>query len=226
MDTPFTIRPYQPDDYDALASVINASYDYSDDDLVATRQQVDLLHRLHPSGQLTAWVDDQLVGANLTRKVPAQLYGDGHTEEMAFDTTRFVEDAQQANALYSLDLVVLPSFRKLQIGKALHEHLIWQAFAEGFEYVIGLSRLSGYHRYQTQFSAEEYVRKVIAQELTDPVLTFNLQLGPKVMGVVANCIPRDTKSCGYAVVLHVVNPKSTLLSSKFVDSKRLDLISC
>ncbi|GAB3739065.1 GNAT family N-acetyltransferase [Spirosoma lituiforme] len=207
----FTIRPYQPADYEALAAVIKASYDYVDDDIAATRLQVDLLHKLHPSGQLTAWVGNQLVGVNLTRKVPAYRYGDGHTEATAFDTTLFVEDAQLADSLYSLDLVVLPSFRKLQIGKALHEQLMQQAFAEGFTYVIGLSRLNGYHRYQQQLSAEEYVQKVLARELTDPSLTFNLQFDPRVMGVVKNCIPRDTKSCGYAVVLHVINPRFTPL---------------
>ena len=202
------IRPYQHQDYAALAALIEASYDFTGADVVPSQYLVNLVANLHPSGQLTAWVDNQLVGAMLCRKVPVHRYRAGHTEAMAFDTTRFVEDDRLGNALYLLDLIVLPAFRKVQIGSILREQTMQEAFNQGVNFILGLSRLSGFHRYQTQFSVETYVQKVVAGELTDPILSFHLSYSTptEVVRIVPNCIPSDTKSCGYSAILQVTNP--------------------
>lgn len=206
----FSIRLYQSQDYAFLAALIEASYDYAGTDVVPSQHQVDLLATLYPSGQLTAWADDQLVGAMLCRKVPLHRYRAEHTEAMAFDTTRFVEDDRLGNALYLMDLIVLPAFRKVQVASILRDQTMQQAFDQGIGFAIGLSRLSGFHRYQTQLSVEAYVQKVVAGHLTDPVLSFHLSYPSptEVVRIVPNCIPSDTKSCGYSAILQQVsNPR-------------------
>ena len=68
------------------------------------------------------------------------------------------------------------------------------------------ARLRGYHRHAAQLSPKAYVEKVVAGELRDPTLSFQLREGFEVVAVVPSYLRNDSESLGHAVVIEWLNP--------------------
>ena len=69
------------------------------------------------------------------------------------------------------------------------------------------ARLRGYRKYADRMSAQEYTQAVISGEIGDPTLTFQLNRGFVVIGVVSGYLRHDPSSRGYAAVIEWVNPE-------------------
>ena len=71
--------------------------------------------------------------------------------------------------------------------------------------LLGGGRIPGYHRYQHEASASQYVDRVVTGEWSDPVLSFLLRCGRMPVGVAANYLD-DEQSCNYAALMEWRNP--------------------
>jgi hypothetical protein len=65
--------------------------------------------------------------------------------------------------------------------------------------------MPGYHKHAALMSPEEYVRKVTAGELKDPVLSFLLGCGRVPLALVAGYL-EDGESLNYACLMEWRNP--------------------
>ena len=57
-------------------------------------------------------------------------------------------------------------------------------------------------------SAKEYVEKIVAGEIKDPTLSFQLREDFKILAVVSDYLEHDRESLGKAAIIEWKNPKA------------------
>jgi GNAT superfamily N-acetyltransferase len=106
---------------------------------------------------------------------------------------------------YGTDIAVDPDYRRRGIGQrlyALRKDLVQRGKKRG---IIAGGHIPGYAEHKQRMSAADYVAKVAAGELYDATLSFQLQNGFEVRGVLANYI-RDDAIDGWAALIVWENP--------------------
>ena len=92
---------------------------------------------------------------------------------------------------YGTDIIVHPDYRRRGIGKELYELRKALVIRDGKKGIIAGGYLPGYAEHKSEMSASEYCDKVVAGELYDGTLSFQLQNGFEVRGVLENYIEDD-----------------------------------
>ncbi|CAN5534975.1 hypothetical protein BH20VER3_BH20VER3_07730 [soil metagenome] len=109
--------------------------------------------------------------------------------------------------LYGAEVMVRPKEQSRGIGKKLYQAR--RALVRQLELlrIRAGARLSGYHRYARRLTAEQYVLRVMAGDLSDPTLSFQLKQGFVPLAVTADYLHHDPESLGYAAVIEWLNPE-------------------
>jgi GNAT superfamily N-acetyltransferase len=110
------------------------------------------------------------------------------------------------DSLYVDDLVTHPDFRRLGIGTLLFNARKQVASKYNLTRIIGGGRIPNYGKYANKISAQAYVEKVKSGQIYDPVLTFQIRNGFKVIRVLSNYI-YDPSSLNYATFIEWINPE-------------------
>lgn len=109
--------------------------------------------------------------------------------------------------LYGIEMAVDDRHRGLRIGKRLYEAR--RALAERLELrgIVFGGRMPNYARVRSKVGgADEYLTQVQEGRLRDPVIGFQLANGFKPIGVLANYLPFDKESAGFAAHMVWRNP--------------------
>jgi GNAT superfamily N-acetyltransferase len=114
--------------------------------------------------------------------------------------------AAGGDSLYIDDLVTHPNFRHLGIGTLLFNARKQVASKYNLRRIIGGGRIPNYGEYANKISAQVYVEKVKSGHIYDPVLTFQIRNGFKVIKVLSNYL-YDPSSLNYATFIEWINPK-------------------
>lgn len=85
---------------------------------------------------------------------------------------------------YGADISVHPDHRGRGIGRALYEARKTLVRRLGKRGIVAGGALPGYKEHRHTLSVEEYVAKIVSQELHDPTLDFQLRNGFEVHGVI------------------------------------------
>ncbi|MBW2275596.1 MAG: GNAT family N-acetyltransferase [Deltaproteobacteria bacterium] len=92
---------------------------------------------------------------------------------------------------YGTDIVVNPEYRRRGIGKRLYElrkEIVRRYNKKG---IIAGGHIVGYADHKHDMSAAEYVDKVAKREIYDSTLTFQLDNGFEVRGVLADYLEEE-----------------------------------
>lgn len=109
---------------------------------------------------------------------------------------------------YGTDISVYPEYRGRGIGRRLYELRKACVRRLGKRGIVAGGVLPGYADHLESMSAQEYIDRVVAGELYDPTLTFQLENGFEARGVIENYL--DDPSVGNNSVLIVwENPDHT-----------------
>lgn len=106
---------------------------------------------------------------------------------------------------YGTDIVVHPDYRRRGIGRRLYElrkDLVRRHNKRG---IIAGGHMPGFARHKHAMTAAEYVEKVAAGEFYDPTLTFQLENGFEIRGVLENYLPNE-ETDGWAALIVWKNP--------------------
>ena len=114
--------------------------------------------------------------------------------------------AVEGDSLYADDLVTHPDFRHLGIGTLLFNARKQVASKYNLKRIIGGGRIPNYRKYADKISVQEYIEKVKEGQIYDPVLTFQIRNGFKVVKVLSNYL-YDPSSLNYATFIEWINPK-------------------
>lgn len=165
--------------------------------------------RVFPEGQFVAAIEatQRIVGMCASLIVRWDEYEMSDTWRDFTESGMFTNhDPEHGHTLYAAEVMVDPAMQGCGIGKRLYDARFALARRLGLWRIRAGARLRGYHRYADQLSPEQYVAKVIACEIGDPTLSFQLKRGFHVIGVVRNYLLHDPASLGHAAVIEWLNP--------------------
>ncbi len=107
---------------------------------------------------------------------------------------------------YGTDLVVHPDYRRRGIGGRLYELRKEVVRRFGKRGIIAGGHMPGFADHKHELSAAEYVEKVAAGELYDTTLSFQLQNGFALRGVLENYI-HDEATDGWSALIVWEDPE-------------------
>ena len=161
--------------------------------------------RTFPEGYFVAMVEGKPVGMG------AGIYLDFDFSHPQHTITEITGQGQCGNHdpggewYYGTDMTVLPEYRSRGIGRLLYDRrktLVGEANKRG---IIAGGSLPGYFHHKAEMPIREYVDRVVAGDLHDPTLSFQLSNGFEVRGLLEGYI-EDEADDGWAALIVWENP--------------------
>lgn len=203
----YRIRLMQPTDYGPLSQLCARVYPtetpYSADELEAH-------HRVFPEGQIVAEHTPTAspVGAHYTLILRlADFHADDSWDILTARGTFSDHNAQTGHTLYGADIMVAPEHQHHGLAYALTQATQALVVQRNLWRMVGASRLPGYGHLQSELSPSEYVRRVVAGALIDPVLTAHIKDGWLVVRPVSGYLQHDAESANQAALIQWINPQ-------------------
>lgn len=199
------VRNTRPEDFEAIVELSRAVYPESPP---WTERQLASHHEHFPEGQHVAIEEatGQVVGMAASLIMLWDDYEPAASWRDFTDGGMFTNhDPEHGHTLYGAEVMVHPDLQGKGVGKALYAARRALVRRLGLLRIRAGARLRGYHRYAHAMTAEEYVRRVVRGELSDPTLSFQLSQGFQVFGVVQHYLGHDAASLGCAALIEWLN---------------------
>lgn len=202
----YALRLMRDDDTPAVVEICRLVYP---DEPPYTPEQLADHRKVFPEGQFV--VEDVesgvAVGIQATLVVLWTEYGDAASwDAFTADGTFLNHDPVRGQTVYAADMMVHPRHQHHGLSRTLIEAVRAMTRVKGYRGVRGGSRMPGYHLHP-DLEPEEYIRRVEAGAIGDPVLSVHLKEGWRVFGVVKDYIPTDAESRGCAALIQWPNPE-------------------
>lgn len=201
------VREATPQDIPALVQLNREAYPtLAEDNVVWGASHLASHQRIFPQGQMVAEYDGKIVGAVASLIVtlgPDPLRN--HTWSGITDSGYFTNHDPSGDTLYGADVYVHPDMRGRGVGAALYEARRQLCRRMNLRRILAGGRLWNYCEYADRFSPEEYAQQVAAGNLRDLVLSFQLDQGFVLRGVMPNYL-RDPRSHNHASLVEWLNP--------------------
>lgn len=171
-----------------------------------TRAQFLSQLRSFPEGQLGVEVDGELVAISSSLLISGHVASNAHDFDTVTDDGFIRNHRDDGEYLYGIDIAVSLEYQGYKLARRLYEarkELVAEQNLKGI--VIG-GRIPGYAKQSDKMSAEEYVEKVVAREIDDPVLLAQLANGFEIIRIIDDYLPEDEESRGHAVLMVWKNP--------------------
>ena len=123
------------------------------------------------------------------------------------DHGTFQNHNPEGSTLYGAEVMVRPAEQGRGIGKNLYRARRALVRQLGLLRTRAGARLCGYHRYADRLTAEQYVLRVMAEDLSDPTLSFQIKQGFLPLAVAPDYLHHDPESLGFAAVIEWLNPE-------------------
>jgi GNAT superfamily N-acetyltransferase len=169
------------------------------DDLLS-KEDILAYAQVFPEGYFVAIADGRPVGMG------AGIYLDFDFDHPQHTIAGITGEHQCANHdpagdwYYGTDITVLPEYRGQGIGGMLYEKRKGLVIRGGKRGIIAGGSLPGYFNHKHTMPVDEYVNRVVAGELHDPTLTFQLSHGFEVRGLLENYL-EDEADDGWAALI-------------------------
>jgi hypothetical protein len=175
-----------------------------------SREQLESHLAVFPEGQLVAVVPDgaaeRVIGMAASLIIPWDAYDlEGAWRDFTAGGFFTNHDPARGRTLYGAEVMTDPARRQSGIGSALYRERQRLVERLGLLRIRAGARLRGFHRVADRMSAEAYVRDVVAGRRRDPTLSFQLNRGFGVIGVVGGYLKKDPESLGWAAVIEWLN---------------------
>jgi GNAT superfamily N-acetyltransferase len=204
------VRNTRPDDIENVLALAQRVYGAP----VWRAEQIESHLRIFPAGQLVAELraPDQPPGAGEIVGMAASLIV--RWDDYDFDTPwrDFTDhgyftnhDPERGKTLYGAEVMVDPNHQGHGVGKKIYAARREVCRTFRLARIRAGARIPHYCKYQDRMTADEYVDRVVAGELGDPTLSFQLKQGFSVLAVTPKYLPSDSSSGGYAVVIEWLN---------------------
>lgn len=203
----FRVRPANLNDVSAIVALNELIYPTAHEaDVRFTERHLASHLRVFPEGQFVAEVDDRVVGhsSSLVVSLGRDPYR-SHTWFGLTDSGMFYNHDPFGDTLYGADTLVHPDHRRKGIGRALYQARADLCRRLNLRRIVLGGRLYDYIQHQDQMSPEEYAKRVEAEDLTDPVMSFQLEQGFSFSHVMPDYV-RDPRCQDHATFLEWRNP--------------------
>lgn len=162
--------------------------------------------QLFPEGEFVALVDGVMVGLGSGFFSDFDFEHPNHTFGEMMDGGWYSHHNPNGEWYYGTDISVHPEYRGLGIGKLLYDARKDLSVRANRRGIVAGGVLPGYPRLRGEMRVHEYVEKVIAGEVWDSTLSFQLKNGFVVRGMLENYI-EDSASDNWATLIVWENPQ-------------------
>ena len=162
-------------------------------------------HAIFAEGQIVVLAGDQVIGQGSGFFVDFDFNHPQHTFSGICAGFYFTSHNPDGAYYYGADISVHPAYRGRGIGRLIYQarqDLVRRYNRQG---IVAGGLIPGYAQYKSQLSVQAYVDQVVAGELTDPTLSFQLRNGFRVRGLLENYI-EDSASDNWSTLIEWVNP--------------------
>jgi GNAT superfamily N-acetyltransferase len=176
----------EPKYADALEELERTSFPTADEEGLLKAESVLLQCERFPEGGFVVLDGDEVVGMAMGIFVDFDF---AHPQHSLIDVVGHhgSEKHDEFGAwYYGTDIAVSPAYRGRGIGRKLYDlrkDLVRRRNRAG---IVAGGVIPGFADHKHEMTAEEYVAKVVAGELTDPTLTFQLANGFEARGAIAD----------------------------------------
>lgn len=195
-------RPFTPEYAEGCERLERIAFPTADPAVLLTAAEAIHIWEKFPEGFFIALDGDRVVGQGSGYRVNFDFEHPQHTVMEAADMI-----APDGEWYYGIDIAVDPGYRKRGIGSELYRLRKQVVLDLGLKGIIAGGYLANYGDYKHEMSAAEYCDKVVAGELYDRTLTFQLQNGFTVRGVLEGYLT-DEQNDGWASLIVWENPEA------------------
>jgi GNAT superfamily N-acetyltransferase len=183
-----------------LEEIEHLSFPMANRDELLSADDIRAYARTFPEGYFVAMVDGQPVGQGAGIYLDFDFDHPQHTIMEISGEHQCGNHDPDGDWYYGTDISVHPDFRGRGIGHLLYEARKNRVRKDRKRGIIAGGALPGYFDHKSEMSAAEYVEKVVAGELSDPTLTFQLANGFEVRGMLEGYL-EDEADDGWAALI-------------------------
>ncbi|MBE2253000.1 MAG: GNAT family N-acetyltransferase [Myxococcus sp.] len=169
------------------------------------REQIESQLKVFPQGQVVLVYDGRIVATSSSLIVEFSEYSDWANWREISDAGFIRNHDPEGDTLYGIEIMVDPALRGMKLSRRLYDARKKLAREMNLARIIIGGRIAGFHKVADTMDAHEYVERVMAKELTDPVMTPQLSNGFTLKRLIPDYLPSDTESRGYATFLEWAN---------------------
>ncbi|CAN5867381.1 GNAT family N-acetyltransferase [soil metagenome] len=161
--------------------------------------------RLFPEGSFVALDGNKVVGLGSGFFIDFDFDDASHTFKDIIAAGYYTNHDPVGAWYYGADISVHPHYRGRGVGKLLYEARKSLVRRNNRRGIVAGGVLPGYAEYKGKLTVAEYVDKVVAGELFDSTLSFQLKNGFEVRGLLENYL-EDAASDNWATLIVWENP--------------------
>lgn len=192
------VRNLTLDDFDAIVTLQRACFPGM---LPWSRVQIRSQLDHFAEGQFVVEVDGVVAASASSVIVEEAEYREWHDWTTVSDGGMIRNHDDDGDVLYGIEIQVHPNYRGHKLARRLYDARKRLCRERNLRGMIVGGRIPGYTDHKEAMTAREYVDRVLAKRLFDPVLTAQIANGFDVLDVVADYLPSDEDSAGYATIL-------------------------
>jgi len=197
------LRGLTLDDYDDIKQIMDQVYPGMGGAWKPDEYRALIEH--FPEGQICIEDNGRVVAAAHAILVNAEEFESRHSYEDVIDGGKMTAHDPDGNALYGIDVFVDPGYRGLRLGRRLYDARKELCEKLNLKGIIFGGRIPGYGEHAADMTPSTYIQKVKANEIYDPVLSFQLSNDFHIKKVLKNYITEDTESASYGVLMEWSN---------------------
>ncbi len=200
-----TIRTMRPGDFIGLEQLQRVCYPTLDRKELMRVEHFKGQYKVFPEGQFVAMDGNRIVGQGSGFFTDFDLGNPKHTFLEICAGLYFTNHDPDGDYYYGADISVHPDSRGRGIGRLLYGARQDLAIRHNRKGIVGGGLIPGYAEHKQTLTAEQYVDKVVAGELFDGTLSFQIKNGFVVRGLIQDYLD-DAASDNWATLIQWVNP--------------------
>ena len=201
-----TITNIEPAWFAGLEALQRACYPTLADHELMKVEHFRSQHAIFPEGQFVVLDGERVIGQGSGFFTNFDFEHPNHRFNEICDNFYFRNHDPAGLYYYGADISVHPDYQGHGIGKLLYQARKDLAINANRRGIVAGGLLPGFARYKQQLSVQDYVARVVAGELFDPTLSFQLKQGFTVRGLLPDYLD-DSAADNWATLIVWENPQ-------------------
>ncbi|MFN8492078.1 MAG: GNAT family N-acetyltransferase [Caldilineaceae bacterium] len=203
--TEITITTLRPEFFASLAALQRICYPTVADHELMNVDHYASQYQLFAEGQIVALAGESVVGQGSGFFINFDFDHPQHSFKEICANFYFTNHDPNGAYYYGADISVHPGYRRRGIGQLIYQARQAVVKRHNKRGILGGGLIPGYAQYKQTMPVREYVDRVVAGELYDTTLSFQLRQGFRVRGLLENYI-EDSASDNWSTLIEWVNP--------------------
>lgn len=201
----YTFTTLQPAYFAGLAELQRIVYPTLGFDELMREEHFAAQYAIFPAGQFVVLHGDRVIGQGSGFFIDFDFAHPQHTFREICAGFTFAHHDPNGAYYYGADISVHPDYRGRGLGRRIYDLRMGLIRATNRRGMVGGGLIPGYARFKGDLTVQAYVDRVVAGELHDATLSFQLKMGFQVRGLIENYI-EDSASDNWATLLEWPNP--------------------